>query len=207
MCLGCSRVRESPCRVAGLVFRTKRTTASEPANHGPRSRPRLPTAQTQTTPEQPTVITRMGQGWWALPPRPPEIYRFGANPGEIPTETGRRSRVGGRPVSGLGSWHGARVASPRGPVLRSGHWSCYPRSPRGASSGARGPRAITVSLTVRAAQSRESLDERQQRRTGRVLSRTDCSGCVIRDPERSSSPPVLLFGRNLRKLTSPTTRS
>jgi hypothetical protein len=94
------------------------------------------------------------------------------------TETGRPPVLLGRPVSGLGSWRGARVASPRGPVLRSGHRPCYLRSPRGTTSGARIRRTT-------AAPPRESQDERNQRLGGRVLSRTVSSACVIRDPGRS----------------------
>ena len=105
--LGCSRVRESPCRIAGLVFRTKRTTAIEPANNGPRYEPKLPTDQTQTTQETFTSkSSALARAGGLCPPGPP---RFIASV-PIP-ESNNRNGTPLRceqwaPVSGLGSWRG-----------------------------------------------------------------------------------------------------
>ena len=72
-------------------------------------------------------------GRGALPPRPPEIYRIAPIP-----ERHRQKRDAARhPVSGLGSWHGARVASPRRPVLRPGQQPVDLRSHRGTTLRAR----------------------------------------------------------------------
>lgn len=121
MCMGCSRVRESPCRLAGLAFRTKRTTASEPANNGPRFKPTLPTDQNTNDARHRNVKPAAGgPGWVALPPRPPEIYRIRPIP-----ERDQKKRGVLRPASGLGPRHGARVASPRCPILRPGQLRCY----------------------------------------------------------------------------------
>jgi hypothetical protein len=128
------------------------------------------------------------------PPDPPRFIALMPIPekhdrrcptGEAATETGRRFVQTGRPVSGLGPWRGARVASPRGPVLRPGHWACYPRSARGTTAGARLKRSRVLSLSILAAQPRASLDERNQRLAGRVPGRTESFAFVIRDPGRS----------------------
>jgi hypothetical protein len=68
--MGCSRVRESSCRVAGIVFRTKRTTANEPATIGPRfTPPRLADQTHTTTTPAPRPIRRWRPGGSA--PQPP----------------------------------------------------------------------------------------------------------------------------------------
>jgi hypothetical protein len=83
------------------------------------------------------LITRTGLGWGALPTQTPRDLSLWRQSRRAETETGRPHVWRRHPVSGLGSWRGARVASPRGPVLRPGHWPCYPRSPRGTTAGAR----------------------------------------------------------------------
>jgi hypothetical protein len=137
---------------------------------------------TQTTHETPNFQSLIqGRGWWALPPRPPEIYRFGTNPGE----TQQKRDADQRPVSGLGPWRGARVASPRGPVLRPGHRPCYPRSACGTTPGARVQRQLPLSLRGMATSPWASEDERNPCVGGPVPSRTVSSACVISDPGRS----------------------
>jgi len=84
------------------------------------------------------------------------IYRIRANPG---VGEGRHRAA----HSGLGAWVGARVASPRGPILRPGHPSlsrrlgirqrraprprlttAFPRSPRRGSCGTTAPPHVTA---------------------------------------------------------------
>jgi hypothetical protein len=154
-------------------------------------------------------ITRIGRGWWALPRRPPEIYRLRANPGEQKQKRDVPRVSFRRPVSGLGSWRGARVASPRSPVLRPGHWPCYPRAARGTTVRARGVRDMPPQIMRAAAQPRNRRRDRIRSLRGRVLSQTDCSACVIRDPRRSFFQTTPVFGdgtsktRNLAKSASP----
>jgi hypothetical protein len=190
MCLGCSRVRESPCRVAGLAFRTKRTTASEPANNGPRSEPTLPTDQAQTTHElthnkSPVEATAGGLCPPGCPLGPPRFIALTPIPEKHQQKRDAVLFKQGAPVSGLGPWRGARVASPRGPVLRPGHWPCYPRSACGTTVGARPPWSSALPFCVTPAQPRASQDERNQRHPGRVPGRTESFAFVIRDPGRS----------------------
>lgn len=126
MGMGCSRVRESPCRLAGLAFRTKRTTASEPANNGPRFIPALPTDQnTNDARLWNTNQPQEAPAGWLCPPDPPRFIAFAPIP-----EQQKQKRDARRPVSGLGSRLGARVASPRRPTLRPGQLPFYPDSTR-----------------------------------------------------------------------------
>ena len=186
---GCSRVRESPCRLAGSVFRTKRTTAIEPANNGPRFKPKLPNHQTQTTQEpftsKSSALTRAGG---LCPPGyplgPPRFSALGQSR-RAETETGRPPCVTAAPR--LRSWLLAR---------RSGRVSAWP------CPSARSLAILPMTSSwnhYRCAPSPRRLREfpalphhcptRPMRRipsaTGRILSRTDCSECVIRDPGRS----------------------
>jgi len=79
--LGCSRVRESPDRVVGSHSGRKERLRANPQTMDRNSnRRRPPTRQTNGTPIDNENVWRLGR--WALPPSPPEIFRFGANPGE-----------------------------------------------------------------------------------------------------------------------------
>ena len=104
---GCSRVRESSCRLAGLAFRTKRTTAIEPANNGPRFKPITPAPQTQTTQQEPShdLSPALATAGGLCPPDPPRFSASAPIP-ESKTETGRPATD--RQVSRLRSWHLAR---------------------------------------------------------------------------------------------------
>ena len=62
---------------------------------------------------------RPGLGGSALPD-PPRFIAFAPIPERHQQKRDAPSVLLRRPVSGLGTWRGARVASPRGPVLRSG---------------------------------------------------------------------------------------
>ena len=141
---GCSRVRESPCRLAGLVFRTKRTTAIEPANNGPRFKLTTPVQQTQTTQKRFTSnSSALATAGGLCPPGPP---RFSAS-APIPESKQKRDAprmILRRPASGLGTWHGARVASPRGPILRPGYRPFYLRPQRRTTTAARPVRGASA---------------------------------------------------------------
>ena len=108
---GCSRVRESLCRLAGLVFRTKRTTAIEPANNGPRFKLTTPVQQTQTTQEtfssQSSALAKAGG---LCPPGPPRFSASAPIP-ESKTETGHPERCSGvpPPVLAPGTALGSRL--------------------------------------------------------------------------------------------------
>lgn len=77
MGMGCSRVRESPCRLAGLAFRTKRTTASEPANNGPRFTPMLLMTTAETIHDETASGCRRPGLGGLCPPGPPRFIAFG----------------------------------------------------------------------------------------------------------------------------------
>jgi len=146
MCLGCSRVRESPCRVAGLVFRTKRTTASEPANNGPRSKPTLrSTAPTQTTHETPNTTSSAPAGAGGLcPPGPPRFIALVPIP-ERHNRNGTPASV--TQASRLRSWSLARRSG------RVSAWPCPPARPFSIVS------AITADLATLRALSRKNKNQ------------------------------------------------
>jgi hypothetical protein len=86
------------------------------------------------------------------------------------------------PASGLGAWHGARVASPRRPILRPGYQPFYLRPQRRTTDGARRSRHP----------GRVNHCDRPGPETGRTLGWTSGAGRVIRDPGASFSqqPPI-----------------
>jgi hypothetical protein len=103
MGLGCSRARESSCRVAGLAFRAKRTAASEPANNGPRFTPTPPDAQNHMTNAHHAIERRAtGPG-----DSVPDLVRVGANPG-VPNRNGTHPRAPS-PVLAPGTALGSRL--------------------------------------------------------------------------------------------------
>lgn len=118
MGLGCSRARESSCRVAGSAFRAKRTAASEPANNGPRFTPLPPDAQNHTTNAK-HEHTTSNPGAQARGLCPPDPLRFVAGV-PIPERTTETGRVN---ASRLRSWPPAR---------RSGRVSALPYPPAGS---------------------------------------------------------------------------
>ncbi len=206
MCLGCSRVRESPCRVAGLEFRTKRTTASEPANNGPRSRPRLPTPQTQTTPIDQTANHPHWPGLGGSAPRgPPRFIALAPIPENRNRNGTSREYDSGAPspVLAPGAALGSRlrVALSSGQV--TGHSICdsnaEPLAVR-AVCAANGSRWSPSMLYHPALSTNRIWSPR-----GRARNRIACFGRVIRDPGRSFSRQPLIFAGNLRNLRSRTT--
>jgi hypothetical protein len=185
MCRGAAGSENLPASVAGLVFRTKRTTAIEPANNGPRFKPKLPADQTQTTQEHSPANHPHWPGLVGSAPQAPRDLSHQRQSRRAATETGRPLSV--TEASRLRSWLLAR---------RSGRVSAWPCPPA---------RSLAIlSMTwlwnhFRCAHCSRRLREfpelppnypnqrmgRIRSLRGRVLSRTDCSACVIRDPGRS----------------------
>ena len=130
--------------------------------------------------------TQAGAGG-LCPPGPPEIYRFGTNPGETQQKRDAPSLAW---ASRLRSWSlaRARVASPRGPVLRPGHGHVICDSSAEPLPVRAHVRDMPPQIRPTAAPLRESAAERNRSLRGRVLSRTEPSACVIRDPGRSFLP-------------------
>ena len=172
---GCSRVRESSRRIAGLVFRTKRTTAIEPANNGPRFQPKLPTDQTQTTQEPFTDKSPAPARAGGLCPRgalwaPPRFIASAPIPESNNRNGTPRECYSGVPSPVLAP--GAALGSRLRVALSSGQVDHHDTRP-----------ALSARTQFRCARSTKTLSQ------GRILSRTDCSACVIRDPGASN------FGR------------
>ena len=134
-------------------LRAKRTIAIDPASNEPRFTPPLLVDQTPHDGRHTMTGTPGGSGRGALPPRPPEIYRGGANLGD---EQQKRDAAR-HPVSDLGPRVGARVASGRRPILRSGRCPFYLRSHRGTSRGAR-PAHKTMPTGLPRGESRDALN-------------------------------------------------
>ena len=129
-------------------------------------------------------IIRTGQGWWALPPGYPlGPPRFSAS---APISERNQNRDAVRhPVSDRGPRVGARVASPRRPILRSGQIPVYLPLPRGTTAGARRGQGEQPAPADARHPDRVGRYDRPEPKTGRTLGRTDGSGRVIREPRRS----------------------
>ena len=118
---GCVGVQPGPrislptCRAC---IRTKRTTAIEPANNGPRFKPKLPTDQTQTTQEPFTAYHPNRPGLVGSAPQAPRDLAHQRQSRRVTTETGRPEND--PQASRLRSWHLAR---------RSGRVSAWPCPP------------------------------------------------------------------------------